>query len=600
MRLNKPTESLYARFNVYNFQTRLFSVVCFVGVCLLLVLGRMFYLQVWEAKNYEELAARQQQRTIVLESRRSAIYDQRGRLLATSIKVDSAHVLPPKVSAPEKAAQQLSPLLDMSEKEILEKLKSPRSFNWLKRQLDPVISQKIRQLQIPGIEFIEEYKRYYPLGDFAGPLLGFTGIDSQGLEGLEHEYHEELQGEKNKYVIEQDGTHRIIPYPPRSLVGIRNTEGPNLNKNRQFTLHLTLDSSIQYFAEKALKSGIEERQAQRGIAIVMESRTGAVLALAHVPGFDPNHFQRFPRSHYLNYAISSGYEPGSILKPITIATAIEENIIEAGQEFFCENGSFQVADRVIHDIQPHGWLTVQQIIQKSSNICTSKIGLLIGKEIFFDYLRRFGFGRKMDIGLSAEAIGKVPPPENWTIPDHASISFGHGILVSPMQLLVAINVMASGGMLVTPYIVDHLKNEEGETIRMLTDAEGKEVKQFGPRKKMRVLTAKTAEKIRQFMITVTEEGGTGKRSAIPGVTVAGKTGTTEMFDHTTQSYSKEENIASFIGIVPAGNPFLTILVLIESPKTSSVGGVVAAPIFREIAERSLIFFGKGFKGRLEN
>ena len=600
MRLNKPTESLYDRFKVYNFQTRLFSVVCFVGVCLLLVLGRMFYLQVWEAKNYEELAARQQQRTIVLESRRSAIYDQRGRLMATSIKVDSAHVLPPKVRAPEKAAQHLSPLLGMSEKEILEKLNSPRSFIWLKRQLNPVISQKIRQLQIPGIEFIEEYKRFYPFGDFAGPLLGFTGIDSQGLEGLEYEYHEEMQGEKNKYVIEQDGTHRIIPYPPRSLVRIRNTERPNLNKNGQFTLHLTLDSSIQYFAEKALKSGIEERQAIRGIAIVMESRTGAVLALAHVPGFDPNQFQQFPRSHYLNYAISSGYEPGSILKPITIATAIEENIIEAGQEFFCENGSFQVADRVIHDIQPHGWLTVQQIIQKSSNICSSKIGLLIGKEKFFDYLRRFGFGRKMDIGLSAEAIGKVPPPENWTIPDHASISFGHGILVSPMQLLVAINVMANGGMLVTPYIVDHLKNEEGETIRMLTDVEGKEVKQFGPRKKMRVLTAKTAEKIKQFMITVTEEGGTGKRSAIPGVTVAGKTGTTEMFDHATQSYSKEENIASFIGIVPAENPFLTILVLIESPKTSSVGGVVAAPIFREIAERSLIFYGKGFKGRLEN
>ncbi len=600
MRLNKPTESLYARIKVYNFQTRLFSVVCFVGGCLLLVLGRVFYLQVWEAKNYEELAARQQQRTIVLDSRRSAIYDQRGRLLATSIKVDSAHLLPPKVRAPEKAAQQLSPLLDMSEKEILEKLQSPRSFIWLKRQLNPVISQKIRQLQIPGIEFIEEYKRYYPFGDFAGPLLGFTGIDSQGLEGLEHEYHEELQGGKNKYVIEQDGTHRIIPYPPRSRVRARNTEHPHLNKIRQFTLHLTLDSSIQYFAEKALKSGIEERQAQRGIAIVMESRTGAVLALAHVPGFDPNHFQRFPRSYYLNYAISSGFEPGSILKPITIATAIEENIIQAGQEFFCENGSFQVADQVIHDIQPQGWLTIQQIIQKSSNICSSKIGLLIGKEIFFDYLRRFGFGSKMDIGLSAEAIGKVPPPENWTIPDHASISFGHGILVSPMQLLVAINVMATGGMLVTPYIVDHLKNEEGETIRMLFNAVGKEVKRFGPRKKTRVLTAKTAEKIKQFMITVTEEGGTGKRSAIPGVTVAGKTGTTEMFDHTTQSYSKEENIASFIGIVPADNPFLTILVVIESPKTSSVGGVVAAPIFREIAERSLIFFGKGFKEQLEN
>ena len=590
MRLIKTSESLSTRFNVYNFQTRLFSVVCFIGLCLLLVLGRVFYLQVWDAKNYQDLAARQQQRTILLESRRNAIYDQRGRLLATSIKVDSAHVLPAKVSAPVKAAQQLAPLLDMSEKKILLKLQSSRSFIWLKRQLSPEVSQKIRQLQIPGIDFIEEYKRYYPFGNFAGPLLGFTGIDSQGLEGLEHEYHEELQGKKNKYIIEQDGTHRIIPY----------SEHQHLKKIQQFTLHLTLNSSVQYFAEKALKSGIKEAQAQRGIAIVMESQTGALLALANFPGFDPNHFQQFPRTHYLNYAISSGFEPGSILKLITIATAMEENIIQADQAFFCENGSFRVADQIIHDVQPHSWLTIQQIIQKSSNICSSKIGLLISKKTFFDYLRQFGFGKKIEIGLSAEASGKLSLPESWTVPDHASISFGHGILVSPMQLLMAINVMGAEGMLITPYIVDHLENEQGESLRMLLNADGKVIKQFGPRKKKRVLSAKTAERIKQFMIAVTEEGGSGKQSSIPGVTVAGKTGTTEMFDHTSQSYSKEENIASFIGIVPAENPFLTILVVIESPKTSSLGGAVAAPIFREIAERTLIYFGKGFKGRFDN
>ena len=588
MRLIKPSASLSARFNVYNFQTRLFSVVGFIGLCLLLVLGRVFYLQVWDARNYEELAARQQQRTILLESRRNAIYDRRGRLLATSIKVDSAHVLPAKVIDPEKVAQQLAPLLDMSEKEILEKLQSPRSFVWLKRLLSPKVSQRIRQLRIPGIDFIEEYKRYYPLGNFAGPLLGFTGIDSQGLEGLEHEYHVELQGEKNKYIIEQDGTRRIIPY----------TRHRHLYETQQFALHLTLDSSIQYFAEKALKTGIAKTQAQRGIAIVMASQSGAVLALAHVPGFDPNHFRQFPRSHYLNYAISSGYEPGSILKLITIATAMEENIIQSEQAFFCENGSFQVAGQVIHDIQPFSWLTIRQIIQKSSNICSSKIGLLISKETFFDYLRQFGFGRKIDIGLSAEAVGRVSPPESWTAPDHASISFGYGILVSPMQLLMAINVMGTGGMLVSPYIVQHLENEQGEVVRELRNADGKVDKHFGPRQKKRVLTAKTADRIKEFMIAVTQVGGSGNQSVIPGIVVAGKTGTSEVFDHTIQSYSKKDNIASFIGIVPAENPLLTILVVIESPKTSSLGGVVAAPIFREIAERSLIYFGKGFSSDL--
>ena len=343
-----------------------------------------------------------------------------------------------------------------------------------------------------------------------------------------------------------------------------------------------------------MRGGIARTQAKKGIAIVMETQTGAILALANVPGFDPNQYQQYPSPNYLNHAVTSGYEPGSTMKLITIAIALEENILEADQRYFCEEGSFQIADHVIKDINPHGWLTVEEIIQKSSNICSSKIGLLVSKETFYDYLKEFGFGDKVEIGLPAEAPGTVASPENWTIVDHASISFGYGILSSPLQLLTAINTIGNSGNKVLPYIIDHLENEQGESIRQTKDTTGKVIQQFGPRDKKRVLSQRTAELIKQFMISVTEAEGTGTSAAIPGVTVAGKTGTSEVIDQKTKTYSKQENIASFIGMVPAEDPLLTILIVIESPQSSSYGGVVAAPVFREIAERSLFFLGVGF------
>ncbi|MBF0289443.1 MAG: penicillin-binding protein 2 [SAR324 cluster bacterium] len=575
------------QFNVYNFHSRIFSVMCLIGLCLLLVLGRVFYLQIWNAEYFNELAQRQQQRTIKLESKRSPIYDRQQRLLAISVKVDSVHALPQHVQEPEKTARILSPLLQMEESVLLEKLTSQRSFVWIKRQISPALSAQIKNANLKGIAFIREYRRYYPLGNFAGPLLGFTGVDSQGLEGLEYEYQELLQGKKYNHVVAQDGTHRTVP----------SADYNHSKDSNHYTLHLTIDSSIQYFAEKALKKGLARMDAKKGIAIVMETQTGAVLAMANVPGFNPNNYQKYPRSHYLNYAVSSGYEPGSTLKLVTLATALEENILQEDQAFFCENGSYQIADQVIHDVKPHGWLTVEQIIQKSSNICASKIGLAIEKETFFDYLQQFGFGNKVNIGLSAEAVGKVPAPKDWTEVDHASIAFGHGILSSPIQLLTAVNSLGTGGMLVYPYVIESVENKQGRKVKEIQNVAGKVIYRFGMRESKRVLSEKTANRIKQFMISVTHKGGSGSLAAIPGVEVAGKTGTTEIFDEVTQAYSKKEHIASFIGLVPAANPVLTILIVIESPKKSHYGGTVAAPVFREIAERSLIFMGKGMISR---
>lgn len=550
-----------------------------MGLCLLIVLGRLFFLQIWNADHYTKLAEQRQQRTLLLEEQRNSIHDQRGRMLATSIKVDSIHALPYKIKSPSNAAKRLAPILGMGYEKIFKRLNSSRSFVWLKRQVTPAVSKKVRALNIDGIAFLREYRRYYPMGNFAGPLLGFTGIDSQGLEGLEYEYQHLLQGEKYKYVVEQDGRHRIVP----------NTESQKIEKKDHYSLHLTLDSSIQYFAEKALSEGIARMRAKKGVAIVMETQTGSILALANKPDFDPNHFQQYSREQYLNYAVTGGFEPGSTLKLITIATALEENLLLDDQAFFCENGAYKLAGEVIHDVKPLAWLTVEQIIQKSSNICASKIGLLLTKETFFDYLQQFGFGHKVNLGLSAEAIGKLPPPEDWKTIDHASISFGHGVLASPLQLLTAANVMGTGGIMVYPYIIDHLKNEQGENVRQLTDVSGKVIQEFGPREKKRILSQKTADTIKRFMVSVTEKGGTGTSARIPGVAVAGKTGTSEIFDEVKKQYSKTDNIASFIGMVPAEAPEITVLVVVESPRKSRHGGTVAGPIFREIAERTLIF-----------
>ncbi len=574
--MNKPQ-----RFNIRDSRSRIQSIMVVIGLCLLTVLGRAFYLQVWNASYYEELARRQHERTLRLEPRRAPIYDRRGRLLAISVKVDSIHAVPKNIKAPQETARQLAPLLGVSEKKLSERLASKRSFTWVKRQIEPDTSAKVKALKLPGIHFIKEYRRYYPFGNFAGQLLGFTGIDLQGLEGLEYEYQNLLQSKKVSHLVEQDGTHRIIPSP----------DYENRKVSEHYALHLSIDSSIQYFAEKALTAGIRKTRAQQGMAIVMNSQTGAILGMANAPGFDPNNYQAYPRAYYLNRAVSSGYEPGSTLKLITTATALEENALQADQSFFCENGSFQIADQTIHDISSYGWLSLEQIIQKSSNICASKVGMLVPKETFYDYLQKFGFGGKTNIGLSAEATGKLAPPEEWTLVDHASISFGHGILTSPLQLVTAINAIAMDGMLVPPYIIERVENDAGDLLQEVETAGGKIVQRFGPKKRQRILSQTTTHQIKKFMIAVTQEGGSGSQAALEGYQVAGKTGTTEIFDKITQRYSKKENIASFVGFVPAENPALTILVVVESPKNSSYGGVVAAPIFREIASRSLIFLG---------
>jgi cell division protein FtsI (penicillin-binding protein 3) len=323
------------------------------------------------------------------------------------------------------------------------------------------------------------------------------------------------------------------------------------------------------------------------VALVLASRTGEILAMAHAPDFNPNDYLAFDKETYFNRAVTSGYEPGSTLKVLTAAVALEEGLVQPDTLFFCENGQWNHYDSVIHDTQPHGWLGLDGLIRVSSNICAAKMGLLVPSGVFHAYLRKFGFGERLGLFRSAaggrlagEAEGYLPPLEKWTPVDHAALSFGHGILVSPLQLVTAVNAIANEGRRVQPRLVLEVR-----------DPEGRIVEQNRTPVTRRVLSARTARTVRELMKAVVSAEGTGPHAAVPGFVVAGKTGTTEVYDIEARGYSKTKHIASFVGFVPADDPAVTILVMVERPRKGRYGGVVAAPVFSRIARRTLPLLG---------
>ena len=562
----------------YNFNIRRISVMVLFVVGFCLVLGRAFYLQIYRGEELRQKATRQHEIRQELEPQRKPIYDRNEAILASSIEAKSIYVFPAQLQNPQQMARYLAPILHLQQKDLLQKMQAKRSFVWLKRQVSTVVANRVDQLiktyKWTGIQSVSEYRRYYPQQNLAAAVLGFTGIDSKGLEGLEYKYQHLLQGKKLMYMAEKAGKGRVLPSPE----GI-----PNI---QNFGLVLTMDHVIQYFTENALRKGIQKAKSPQGMALVMESNTGNILAIANIPGFDPNQFSRYPVASFKNHAVSRGYEPGSTFKTLTLAIALEEGLISEEEVIFCENGRFAVADQWIQDTSPHGYLSLQEIIQKSSNICASKIGLQILPSIFFQYIQELGFGKKPNIGFPAEATGKVLSAKNWTEVDHAWISFGHGILVSPLQMVTAINTIANEGVFITPRLISHGVDHQ-KKVHSQIKKENEIIADFSIKPPKRVFSKRVAKLLTEYMIAVTSVGGTGTNAKIEGFDVAGKTGTSEVFDPVTKKYSKNEHIASFVGFLPANNPKLTILVVVEKPQTSAYGGVIAAPIFREIAKYTL-------------
>ncbi len=545
----------------------------------MLVVGRAYYLQVVIAPDLHGRADQQRQRVIKLAPQRGSILDRNGDPLALSLDAQSLYADPVLVRDPQQVAAKLAKPLGIKESELVKQLSSKRRFVWLKRKLDPQVAKQIQQLRIPGLQFVTEHKRYYPLASVAAHVVGFTGLDPKGLEGVELEYDQQLQGEPGLLLSERDARGRGLA-----------TEGQSVQGGLPgMSLQLTLDRSLQYIAEKELARVVKETKAIGGTLVVMEPASGKVLAMASQPDYNPNLPGNYRASKRRNRAVCDMFEPGSTFKPFLLAGVLEERIVRLNQKIDCENGRFTVGGKTIRDHARYKKLTLQEMLKFSSNIGFAKLGKALERERFYSYISDFGFGSPTGIDLPGESGGLVRSPSRWFEIDLAAISFGQGLSVTPIQITAAMAAIANGGLLMEPYLVERV-----------IDAEGQTVQRNLPQVKRRVISEETARRVREMMVTVTEAGGTGTRAALPGYRVAGKTGTAQKVDPVTGGYSPDKRVSSFIGFVPADNPALVISVTVDEPEGKAYGGLVAAPVFARVASQSLNYLNLLPKGSLES
>lgn len=526
---------------------------------------RAYSLQILKAGKLSEMIDSQSRTNFELTPYRGSIYDTNGMELAVSLDVKSVYARPNLIENTSEAAKKLSRILERPEKEILGRLTSERRFVWVQRKISPAKAMEIEALRIRGINFVDESQRFYPNKSLAGQVLGFVGTDAKGLEGIELQYNAILSGKPRYLTVGRDALGRRL--------FLEEVTGHNLFQGYDITL--TIDKNIQHIAEKELEAAVALSNAKNGMAVVMDPSTGAVLALALVPRFNPNNFRSFSAATWKNRAVTDLFEPGSTFKTFLVAAAIERDAVKPWDSFFCENGIYRISNRTIRDVHPHEWLTVSEIIKHSSNIGVSKISRYVETEDFFRYIRGFGFGLSSQIDFPGEACGFVPIPHR--LPEHtkSAISFGYSVSVTAVQLAAAYSAIANGGMLYTPYFVKRVSGPDGMTIQTTE-----------PNPVRRVVSEETADTMTQMLETVVSSKGTGRRAYIEGYSVAGKTGTTRKLDAQGQ-YSSRKLIASFVGFVPADNPRATILVLIDEPQRLTFGGEVAAPAFGRIARQVL-------------
>lgn len=530
------------------------------------VLGRAVELQLTKGVVLRSLADSQHRRTLTIVPPRGEILDRNGEELAVSISMDSIYADPRGVEDPREAARLLSPLLQRQEEDLFALLSRNNRFAWLDRQIDPDLAAAVRGLEIPGVHFTKEPKRFYPNGPLMGHLLGFVGIDGQGLEGLERSHEQYLRGKSQSIELQRDARGRGI-----STGSLADRLTP-----RSYRLQLTIDKAIAYEAQKALDAAVHKSQALNGVAVVQDVQTGAILASVVSPPFDPNAFSTYPVGAGRNRVVGDVYEPGSTLKAMLLAAALDQGAVEPNTLFFGENGSYNVRNRTIRDTNKHGWLSAAQVVKVSSNIGALKIAAEIGREPWFEALRSFGFGERTNIDVPGESRGLMRPLREWNEVLVATSSFGQGIGATPIQMVNAISAIANGGKLMRPYTVARILDEKGKTVR-----------ETKPEVLGRPISPESARAMWPILRSVVHEDGTGTQAAVPGYEVAGKTGTAQKVDPKAGGYSRELYIASFIGFIPANDPRVAIYVSVNEPKGSIYGGTVAAPVFSQIAAKAM-------------
>lgn len=561
-----------------------------LSAIVIIIIGRAFYLQVITNSKWTDLAERQYHKTIRDKFPRGTIYDQNNEPMAISIEVDTVYLQPnqqirrfdkdkiqdkiKEEAKRQEVAKVLATTLSLSLAEMKGKLHSEKYYLPIKRQISPEegrdLREEIKAKKLPWIGFKKESQRYYPNAGVGAQLLGFTGFEHTGLEGLELKYNSLLlsQGEGIREG-EKDNRGRVIGASREKNEG--NRPGSSLV--------LTIDQKIQFIAEKELAEGLRSSGARAGCVIVLDPQTGRVLAIANQPGFNPNATSEYRPKDWRNRALGDTFEPGSTQKIFTVAAALNEKVITPGQLIHCENGSFKVGGRVIRDHAPLGLITVTDVLKHSSNIGAAKIGKKLERARLYKYLTDFGFGSVTGIDLPGESSGRLSKPEKWYEIDLAAISFGQGLTTTPIQTATAMAAIANHGLLMRPYVVERIIAADGSEERI------------EPKALRQVVSPETARIVSNMLMTVTAKGGTGTLAVVPGYLSAGKTGTAQKADAATGKYSIDKRVASFVGFVPAEDPKLVILALLDEPKGQVYGGLIAAPIFSRVAAQTLQLMG---------
>jgi len=553
-----------------------------------LVVLRAFQIQVLGVREIRDRGAKQYCSTIPLLPQRGVILDRTGTELAVSIATKSIFVQPAKLRDPDKAATLLAPRVSRSARDLRKLFAREKGFVWVRRQMPSTAAEEaVREVRqalsaldpeargkvaaVDGIGTVEEPKRFYPNRELAASLVGFTNVDSEGMEGVELSLNRYLRGERGSLLCERDARGRLI-VPATTPVEV-NSKGNSVA--------LTIDRNIQHVAESELQAAVEKYNARGGMAVVLSPGTGEILAMATAPSFNPNAPARGPAEARKNRSLTDSFEPGSTFKVFTLASALELGAVSTTDRFFCENGSYNYAGRVIHDTHRHGWLTAPEVVKFSSNIGITKINDRMDGNKFYDMIRAFGFGTRTGIELRGEVPGLAPSRRDFESRiRRATVSFGQGISVTPLQLAAGMAAVINGGKVMKPYLV-----------REIRDPEGKTVFRGEPRELRRVLSPKTSAQMREILGKVVEEDGTGTQARIKGFLVGGKTGTAQKVEPGSGRYSATKRTASFIGFLPLNDPKLLILVVIDEPRGQVYGGVVAAPAFNQIAVKTAYYLG---------
>lgn len=539
---------------------RVFLMGAVFFVLLLAAFARATNLQVNQKDRLKAFAEDQYVRAMEIPARRGEIVDRRGVKLASSVEVDSVWSDPSMLPDVRAASRQLARVLGIDGKELQERLEKGRRFAWVKRQVTDGEAAKVKALGLPGIGFAREPRRFYPQRELAAHIVGLVGTDSHGLDGLELSFEDELSGERVQREGFRDARGRKLL--TNGAAEAQSSQGANLT--------LTIDSSLQYATEKALEKAVIDAKAIAGNAVVLDPRTGEILALANWPRFNPNAPRGADEAAFRDRAVTDAFEPGSTMKSFVIASALDKQVITERSEFDCEKGAFAIGRHVVHDTHPHGVLTPRGILQVSSNICAAKVGQKLGRDRLVETYKDFGFGERFGLGLPGEGKGSIPFPRAEIA--LATQSFGQGISATTLQLAAAYGALANDGVLMKPYLLSKVVDSDG-----LVLLENK------PTALRRVVSKDSARLVVSMLESVVEPGGTaGKNARLDEYRVAGKTGTAQKADPIARGYS-DKYVASFVGIVPAEAPRAVILVVIDEPKTDIYGGSMAGPAFKEIA-----------------